>query len=84
MAGGRRPRQGGLRLRGFQKARVDCYAVARAEAGDCAEGTGSRSYKRAAPIDRALAIIEAEVKAGKLDGSLFEIFVKSETHGVVL
>jgi len=43
-----------------------------------------RPYKRAVPIDRALGIIEAEVKAGKVDGPLFEIFVSSEAYKAVL
>jgi hypothetical protein len=42
-----------------------------------------RPHKRAVPIDRALAIIESELEAGKVDGPLFEIFVKSETYEVV-
>jgi HD-GYP domain-containing protein (c-di-GMP phosphodiesterase class II) len=43
-----------------------------------------RPYKRAVPIDRALSIVEAEVKAGKLDAALFEIFVGSEVYKAVL
>jgi HD-GYP domain-containing protein (c-di-GMP phosphodiesterase class II) len=43
-----------------------------------------RPYKRAVPIDRALSIIEAEVKAGKVDGALFEVFVKSESYKAAL
>jgi len=43
-----------------------------------------RPYKRAVPIDRALDIIEAEVKAGKVDGSLFEVFVKSGAYKAAL
>jgi HD-GYP domain-containing protein (c-di-GMP phosphodiesterase class II) len=43
-----------------------------------------RPYKRAVPIDRALAIVEAEVRAGKLDASLFEIFVGGEVYKSVL
>ena len=30
-----------------------------------------RPYKKAVPIDRALSIIESEVKAGKCDAELF-------------
>ena len=43
-----------------------------------------RPYKRAVPIDRALGIVEAEVKAGKLDAALFDIFVGAEVYKAVL
>jgi HD-GYP domain-containing protein (c-di-GMP phosphodiesterase class II) len=43
-----------------------------------------RPYKRAVPIDRALGIVESEVKAGKLDADLFEIFVGGEVYKAVL
>ena len=43
-----------------------------------------RPYKRAVPIDRALGIIEAEVKVGKVDGPLFDVFVKSEAYKAAL
>jgi len=43
-----------------------------------------RPYKKAVPIDRALGIVEAEVKAGKLDAELFEIFVKGDVYKAVL
>jgi HD-GYP domain-containing protein (c-di-GMP phosphodiesterase class II) len=43
-----------------------------------------RPYKRAVPIDRALGIVESEVRAGKLDADLFEIFVGGEVYKVVL
>jgi len=43
-----------------------------------------RPYKKAVPIDRALGIVEAEVKAGKLDADLFEIFVKGDVYKAVL
>jgi hypothetical protein len=36
------------------------------------------------PIDRALGIIEGEVKAGKCDADLFRIFVESEVYKKVL
>ncbi len=43
-----------------------------------------RPYKRAVPIDRALGIVESEVKAGKLDAALFDIFVGGEVYKAVL
>jgi len=43
-----------------------------------------RPYKKAVPIDRALGIIEAEVKAGKCDAQLFRIFVDGEIYKKVL
>lgn len=43
-----------------------------------------RPYKKAVPIDRALAIIESDVKAGKLDGNLFELFVRGEAFKAVV
>jgi HD-GYP domain-containing protein (c-di-GMP phosphodiesterase class II) len=43
-----------------------------------------RPYKKAVPIDRALGIIEGEVKAGKCDADLFRIFVESEVYKKVL
>jgi HD-GYP domain-containing protein (c-di-GMP phosphodiesterase class II) len=43
-----------------------------------------RPYKRAVPVDRALGIVEAEVKAGKLDAALFDIFVGGEVYKAVL
>ncbi|MES1172396.1 MAG: HD domain-containing phosphohydrolase [Bacteroidota bacterium] len=43
-----------------------------------------RPYKRAVPIERALGIVEAEVKAGKLDAALFEVFVGGEVYKAVL
>ena len=39
-----------------------------------------RPYKRAVPVDRALQIVESEVKAGKLDATLFDVFVKAEVY----
>ena len=39
-----------------------------------------RPYKRAVPLNRALNILEMEVKAGKLDGALFEAFVAGEVY----
>jgi HD-GYP domain-containing protein (c-di-GMP phosphodiesterase class II) len=43
-----------------------------------------RPYKKAVPMDRALGIIESEVKAGKCDGDLFRVFVEGEVYKKVL
>jgi HD-GYP domain-containing protein (c-di-GMP phosphodiesterase class II) len=43
-----------------------------------------RPYKKAVPVDRALGIVEAEVKAGKLDAELFQIFVGGEIYKAVV
>jgi HD-GYP domain-containing protein (c-di-GMP phosphodiesterase class II) len=43
-----------------------------------------RPYKKAVPIDRALGIIESEVKAGKCDPALFRVFVEGEVYKKVL
>ncbi|MEO8214576.1 MAG: HD domain-containing phosphohydrolase [Myxococcales bacterium] len=43
-----------------------------------------RPYKRAVPIERALSIVESEVKAGKLDAALFELFVSGEVFKAAL
>ncbi|HVV49090.1 MAG TPA: HD domain-containing phosphohydrolase [Polyangia bacterium] len=43
-----------------------------------------RPYKKAVPIDKALGIIEAEVKAGKCDAALFRVFVEGEVYKKVL
>jgi HD-GYP domain-containing protein (c-di-GMP phosphodiesterase class II) len=43
-----------------------------------------RPYKKAVPIDRALGIIENEVKAGKCDLDLFRVFVEGEVYKKVL
>ena len=43
-----------------------------------------RPYKKAVPIDRALGIIEGEVKAGKCDPELFRVFVDAEIYKKVL
>jgi HD-GYP domain-containing protein (c-di-GMP phosphodiesterase class II) len=43
-----------------------------------------RPYKKAVPIDRALGIIESEVKAGKCDADLFRVFVEGEVYKRVL
>ena len=43
-----------------------------------------RPYKKAVPIDRALGILESEVKSGKCDADLFRIFVEGEVYKKVL
>jgi HD-GYP domain-containing protein (c-di-GMP phosphodiesterase class II) len=43
-----------------------------------------RPYKKAVPIDRALGIIESEVKSGKCDAELFRVFVEGEVYKKVL
>ncbi|MBU2549541.1 MAG: GAF domain-containing protein [Proteobacteria bacterium] len=35
-----------------------------------------RPYKKALPLDKALAILEDEVKVGRLDGNLVDLFIK--------
>lgn len=42
-----------------------------------------RPYKKAIPLERALSILEAEVKEGKLDGDLFRIFVEARVCDLV-
>jgi HD-GYP domain-containing protein (c-di-GMP phosphodiesterase class II) len=39
-----------------------------------------RPYKKAVPLERALAILEMEVDAGKLDRSLFDAFVDGRVY----
>lgn len=39
-----------------------------------------RPYKRAVPADRALDIIEMEVREGKLDAQLFKVFVEAKVY----
>jgi HD-GYP domain-containing protein (c-di-GMP phosphodiesterase class II) len=43
-----------------------------------------RPYKKAVPIDRALAILDGEVTAGKCDAALFRVFVDGEVYKKVL
>jgi len=43
-----------------------------------------RPYKKAVPIDRALAIIDSEVKAGKCDAELFRVFVQGQVYKRVI
>ncbi len=42
-----------------------------------------RPYKKAVPLERALAILEAEVRAGKLDSDLFSAFIDAEVYRVI-
>ena len=39
-----------------------------------------RPYKRAVPVDRALGILESSVRAGEIDGELFNIFRESKVY----
>jgi len=43
-----------------------------------------RPYKKSVPVDRALEIIEMEVKGGKVDGDLFKLFCESKVFEAVL
>jgi HD-GYP domain-containing protein (c-di-GMP phosphodiesterase class II) len=43
-----------------------------------------RPYKKAVPVDRALDILEMEVKGGKLDSELFRLFKDSKVYEPVL
>jgi HD-GYP domain-containing protein (c-di-GMP phosphodiesterase class II) len=43
-----------------------------------------RPYKRAVPIDRALGILEASVRAGEVDRELFNIFRESKVYERVI
>lgn len=43
-----------------------------------------RPYKKAVPVDRAIDIIEMEVKGGKIDSELFKLFVESKVYEPVL
>lgn len=43
-----------------------------------------RPYKKAVPVDRALDILEMEVKGGKIDSELFRLFVESKVYEPVL
>ena len=42
-----------------------------------------RPYKAAVPLDKAMAILEDEVKQGKLDPILFKLFVDSKSYIIV-
>jgi HD-GYP domain-containing protein (c-di-GMP phosphodiesterase class II) len=43
-----------------------------------------RPYKKAVPVDKALQILEIEVKSGKCDRELFQIFVEAKIYESVL
>ena len=43
-----------------------------------------RPYKKAVPVDKALNIIESEVKSGQLDHELFNLFINSKIYERVL
>jgi hypothetical protein len=43
-----------------------------------------RPYKKAVPVDRALDIIEAEVRSGKLDSELYRLFCESKVYEAVI
>jgi HD-GYP domain-containing protein (c-di-GMP phosphodiesterase class II) len=43
-----------------------------------------RPYKKAVPVEKALNIIESEVKTGKLDTDLFNLFITSKIYKRVL
>jgi len=43
-----------------------------------------RPYKKAVPVDRALDILNMEVKGGKLDKELFQLLVDTKVYGAVL
>jgi HD-GYP domain-containing protein (c-di-GMP phosphodiesterase class II) len=45
---------------------------------------GDRPYKKALPPERALEILEMEVKEGKLDSDLFKVFLEAEIYKKVL
>ena len=42
-----------------------------------------RPYKRAVPVDKALEILEWEVKDGKIDSDLFQIFLDAKLYDLV-
>jgi len=42
-----------------------------------------RPYKRAVPSEKALAILQEEVNAGKIDAELFDLFVQAEIFKLV-
>jgi HD-GYP domain-containing protein (c-di-GMP phosphodiesterase class II) len=46
--------------------------------------TSDRPYKLALPVSRALDIIAANVKAGKLDGAYFDVFVQAQLHELLI
>ena len=42
-----------------------------------------RAYKKSVPVERALEILDYEVKQGKLDKNLFDVFKEAEVYKVV-
>jgi HD-GYP domain-containing protein (c-di-GMP phosphodiesterase class II) len=42
-----------------------------------------RPYKRAMPVERALDVIASDVKQGKLDSALFDMFVGNKVWAQV-
>ena len=44
---------------------------------------GDRPYKRALPVDKALDILAAEAKAGKIEQRLFRVFVDSRAYELI-
>jgi HD-GYP domain-containing protein (c-di-GMP phosphodiesterase class II) len=45
---------------------------------------GDRPYKRAVPVEQALAILEEERRAGELDGELVDLFVNARIYARTL
>ncbi len=43
-----------------------------------------RPYKKAVPVEKALNIIESEVKQGQMDSELFKLFIDSKIYEMVL
>ena len=43
-----------------------------------------RPYKKAVPVDKALNIIESEVKLGQIDSDLFNLFIESKIYEIAL
>ncbi|RZA12656.1 MAG: HD domain-containing protein, partial [Proteobacteria bacterium] len=43
-----------------------------------------RPYKKAVPVEKALDILEMEVKGQKIDKDLFDLFVESKVYNTVL
>src|SRR5205809_2147614 len=46
--------------------------------------TSDRPYTLARPVSRALDIIAANVKGGKLDGAYFDVFVQAQLHELLI
>jgi HD-GYP domain-containing protein (c-di-GMP phosphodiesterase class II) len=43
---------------------------------------GDRPYKPSMPVEKALDIIAAQVKAGQLDGAFFEVFIQAGIYNM--